>query len=105
MASTAQSSESRDKLVDDLKSVIQGAEELLKNTGQQADESYRSARSRFESTLKSAKTGLSSLEDSVVARTKDTVQNTDQYVQSHPWQSVGIGAFAGLVFGLMIGRK
>jgi ElaB/YqjD/DUF883 family membrane-anchored ribosome-binding protein len=105
MNRTAQGGEARDKLVKDLKAVIKDAEELLKNTGQQVDEGYQSARAQFETTLKSAKNGLSKAEESLVARTRDTVRNTDKYVQEHPWQSVGVGAFAGLIIGLLIGRK
>ncbi len=107
MDTTAQSSETRDKLVSNLKAVIKDAEELLKNTGQQVDGDggYQSARARFESTLKSAKTGLATVEDSLVVRTRDAAYNTDKYVQEHPWQSVGVGAFAGLMMGLLLGRK
>lgn len=93
------------KLANDLRSVIKGAEDLLQSTGQQVDEGYKSARSRFESTLQNAKSGLTGLEDSVITKTKDAVQSTDQFVQGHPWQAVGVGAFAGLVVGLMLGRK
>ncbi len=105
MDTTAQGGETRDKLVSNLKAVIKDAEELLKNTGQQVDGGYQSARARFESTLKSAKTGLASVEDSLVTRSKDAAYNTDKYVQEHPWQSVGIVAFAGLMVGLLLGRK
>ncbi len=106
MDTTTQGGETRDKLVDNLKAVIKDAEELLKkNTGQQIDEGYQSARARFESTLKSAKTGLATVEDSLVSRTKDAAYKTDKYVQEHPWQSVSVGAFAGLVAGLLLGRR
>lgn len=105
MNRTAQGGETSDKLVTNLKAVIKDAEELLKNTGQQVDDGYQTARARFESTLKSAKTGLATAEDTLVTRTKDAAYSTDKYVQEHPWQSVGVGAFAGLVMGLLIGRK
>lgn len=95
----------RSKLVSDLKSVIDDARDLLRNTGQQVDEGYQSARSRFESTLQNAASGLHSLEDSAASKAKDTMKSADQYVHDHPWQSVGIGALAGLIFGIVIGRK
>jgi ElaB/YqjD/DUF883 family membrane-anchored ribosome-binding protein len=105
MDRTAQTSEARDKLMNNLKAVIKDAEELLKNTGQQVDDGYQSARAKFETSLKSAKNGLSNAEESLIARTKDAAQSTDKYVQDHPWQSVGVGAIAGLVIGLLIGRR
>jgi ElaB/YqjD/DUF883 family membrane-anchored ribosome-binding protein len=97
--------ELRDRLLDDLRLVIKDAEDLLRSTGQQVDEGYQLARTRFESTLSSAKSGLSTLEDRVTASTRDVLETTDQYVQSHPWQSVGVGALAGLVVGLWLGRR
>jgi len=105
MDKTAYNNDNRDKLVNTLESVIKDAEELLKNTGQQVGDGYHSAKERFEASLKSAKVGLGKVEDSIVARTKEAASSTDKYVQDHPWQSVGVGIFAGLVLGLLLGRK
>lgn len=102
---TQQYSTGRDKLVSDLKLVIKDAEELLRNTGQQMDSGYQAARAKFESTLQNAKSGLDTAQGKVVAGTKDAVQTTDRYVQENPWQAIGVGAIAGLVVGLLIGRK
>jgi ElaB/YqjD/DUF883 family membrane-anchored ribosome-binding protein len=102
---TEQSSTGRDKIVSDLKLVIKDAEELLKSTGQQMDSGYQSARARFESTLQNAKLGLDNVQGKVTVSTKDAVETTSRYVQENPWQSVGVGAVAGLVIGLLLGRK
>ncbi len=98
-------SKTRDRLIDDLRLVIQDAEDLLRSTGQQVDEGYRLARAKFESTLSSARGGLSTLEERVAASARDALDTTDDYVQAHPWQSVGVGALAGLVIGLWLGRR
>lgn len=95
----------RERLLDDLKMVMKDAEDLLKNTRQQAGEGYQAARARFESTLSNAKTSLSSMEENVVEKTREAMKTTDQYVQAHPWQSVGAGAIAGLLVGLWLGRR
>jgi len=100
-----QYSAGRDKLLDDLKHIIKDAEELLKNSGEQAGSGYQSARARFESTLQNAKSGLDAAHDRVTARAKGTAETTDRYVQENPWQAMGIGAVAGIVAGLLIGRK
>jgi ElaB/YqjD/DUF883 family membrane-anchored ribosome-binding protein len=109
MNTTEQTSEGRDKLISDLKLVIKDAEELLRNTGQQVgqqvDSKYQSARARFESTLQSAKSNLGSVQDRMTAGSRDAMETTHQYVQANPWQSVGIGAIAGLVVGLLLTRK
>jgi ElaB/YqjD/DUF883 family membrane-anchored ribosome-binding protein len=105
MNTTEQSSTGRDKLISDLKLVIKDAEELLKNTGQQMDSGYQSARAKFESTLQNAKSGLDNVQGKVTSSTKDAVETTGRYVKENPWQSVGVGAIAGLVIGLLLGRK
>ncbi|HYD79623.1 MAG TPA: DUF883 family protein [Paucimonas sp.] len=95
--------EARDKLAADLKAVIRDAEELLKSSGEQAGDTYQSARARLASTLESAKSGLSTAQESLVARTKDIAQSTDEYVQANPWRSVGIAAVVGLAVGVLLG--
>jgi len=105
MDNTGLSADIRDRLLEDLKLVIKDAEDLLRSTGQQVDEGYRAARARFESTLSGAKNSLSTLEGRVATGARDALDTTQQYVQSNPWQAVGIGALAGLAIGLWIGRR
>jgi ElaB/YqjD/DUF883 family membrane-anchored ribosome-binding protein len=45
------------------------------------------------------------MEDAVVAQTKAAAQATDQYVHENPWPSIGIAAVAGLVVGVLLGRR
>lgn len=105
MYNSGQHNDVRDRLLDDLRLVIKDAEDLLRSTGQQANEGYQLARARFESTLSNAKSGLSTLEERVTTSARDAFDTTDQYVQSNPWQAVGVGALAGLVIGLWLGRR
>jgi len=93
------------KMMGELKSVIKDAEELLKNTEQQAGEGFKSARAKFEATLNNARGELLHLEQDVVEKARDAARTTDEYVKGHPWQSVGLGACVGLIAGLLIGRK
>lgn len=105
MEANGHSGNIRERLLDDLKLVIKDAEDLLRNTGQQVDEGYRMARARFESSLSNARSGLSVLEQQVTEGARDAAKSTDRYVHEHPWKSVGIGAFAGLVAGILIARR
>ncbi|MFZ6813968.1 DUF883 family protein [Undibacterium sp. Rencai35W] len=95
----------KEKLMHDLNQVIRDAEDLLKNSEQQAGEGYKSAKARFEHTLKNAKAEVTRLEDAVVTKAKDAAHATDVYVKENPWQSAGIAAGIGLLVGLLIGRK
>jgi ElaB/YqjD/DUF883 family membrane-anchored ribosome-binding protein len=103
------STEGREKLVDDLKTVMKDAEDLLRGTGQQMgrqmDAGYRSARERFESTLQNAKISLSGAQGKLADQSKDAMEMTQKYVQENPWQAVGIGALAGVALGILLSRK
>ena len=95
----------KEKLMHDLNQVIRDAEELLKNTEQQTGDGFKSAKAKFESTLKNAKTELNRVEELVINRTKEAAQATDVYVKENPWQSAGIAAGIGLLVGLLISRS
>ena len=105
MENTEQSNDIRDRLVEDLKLVVQDAEDLIRTTSKQATEGYQQARAKFESTLSSAKDTLSTAEQRLRENAHDAAQTANQFVQEKPWQAVGIGALAGLLAGLLIGRR
>lgn len=89
----------------DLHLVIRDAEELLKNSEQQTGEGFKSAKAKFESTLRNAKAEIARVEDIVINRTKEAAKATDVYVKENPWQSAGIAAGVGLLIGLLISRN
>ncbi|NEX61437.1 DUF883 family protein [Noviherbaspirillum galbum] len=95
----------RDRLMSDLKLIIKDAEDLLRSSGSQAGDTYQNARARFESTISTARDGLSDLEQQVMDSGREAISQADEYVQQNPWQAVGIGAAAGLLIGLMLGRR
>ena len=96
---------SKDKLVADLKLVVADAEELLRATASQAGEKANAARDRVQASLASAKIKLVDAERALLDRTKEAARETDEYVRENPWRAVGIAAAAGLVLGVLIGRR
>lgn len=105
MDRTASSTDPREKVTNELKTVIREAEDLLKNADQPHASGLRNARERIENSLHSARNSLGRAEETLLTRTKDAALSTDKYVHNHAWQSVGMGALAGLVMGLLIGRR
>jgi len=95
----------KEKLVEDLKIVIADAEDLLRATASQAGEKISAAREKVQDSLDRAKTGLGDIEDIVMDTGKQAARATDEYVQAHPWQAVGIAAAVGLVIGLLISKR
>ena len=95
----------REKLVTDLRVVIADAEELLRATASMAGEKIAEIRVKAEENLRSAKSHLAVAEAAVLERTKAAARATDDYVRANPWRAVGIAAGAGLVIGLLVGRR
>ena len=95
----------KDKLVADLKILIADSEELLRASAGQAGEKIAAARERIQASLATAKVKLADADRVVREKTKVAAKATDEYVQDNPWQAVGIAALAGLVLGVLIGRR
>jgi ElaB/YqjD/DUF883 family membrane-anchored ribosome-binding protein len=92
----------RDRLMSDLKKTISDAEQWLR--GAAHGEEIGEARAKMQETLRSAKTNLLTLEDSVIARTKLAAQATDTYVHDNPWKAVIVGGVVGLLLGVIVSR-
>jgi ElaB/YqjD/DUF883 family membrane-anchored ribosome-binding protein len=95
----------RDQLMSDLKTVIHDAEAWLRSGSMLTGDDLQAARAKFERTLSGAKAELIRLEEQVVEKTKEAARATDEYVHENPWKSVGIGAAAGLLIGMLIARR
>ncbi|MFZ6800626.1 DUF883 family protein [Undibacterium sp. Di24W] len=95
----------KENLLRELNQVLKDAEDLIKNSEQQAGEGFQSAKDKLEATLKSAKHEIHRIEDKVVKTVKESAQATDTYVHENPWKTAGIAAGIGLLVGLLIARN
>jgi ElaB/YqjD/DUF883 family membrane-anchored ribosome-binding protein len=100
-----QSTVTKQKLIADLKVVIADAEELLKVTANQAGEKVGELRVRMQENLTSARHKLADAEDALKEKSREVARVTDDYVHDHPWKAIGVAAGAGLLIGLLIGRR
>jgi ElaB/YqjD/DUF883 family membrane-anchored ribosome-binding protein len=94
-----------EKLMEDLRVVVQDAEALLKATAGQAGDRISEARARAEDSVRQARERLQGVEDDLTGQAKAAVRDADRYVRDNPWQAIGIAAGAGLLIGLLLGRK
>ena len=85
--------------------VIADAEDLLKATAANAGEKVAAARERIQDRIHSAKIKLAEAEEALVVRTREAARVTDAFVHDNPWYAVGIAASAGLIIGMLIGRR
>ena len=97
--------DSKDKLMEDLRLVVEDAEELLRATANQAGEGASAARARIQENLQVVKSRLDSAEEAVVERARRAAKDADQYVHENPWQAIGISACVGAIVGMLIARR
>ncbi len=95
----------RDKLMSDLRIVIEDAEELLKLTAGQAGDKVAEMRARIQDRLQRAKTELAHLQKLAVEQARHAAEATDEFVHERPWTSVGIAAGVGVLVGMLIARR
>ncbi|ELY4219876.1 stress response protein ElaB [Cronobacter sakazakii] len=90
---------------DDLTLLSDTLEEILRSSGDPADQKYIELKARAEQALHDVKNRVSTASDNYYFRAKQAVYRADDYVHEKPWQGVGIGAAAGLVLGLLLARR
>ena len=93
--------ETNDKIVGDLKSVTQDAEDLLQSTTGQLSDKANEIKRRLSAALESAKVSAQKLEEKTVAAAKAT----DRTIRDHPYQSIGIAFGVGVLLGVLIARR
>jgi ElaB/YqjD/DUF883 family membrane-anchored ribosome-binding protein len=93
------------QLIDDLRAVVADAEALLNATAHSADERAHAMREKAAGTIEQARARLESLEHEFGAQAKAVAADAHRYVRDNPWQSLGIAAVAGLVIGVLLGRR
>ena len=83
----------------------QTVEELLHASAEDSRESMKEARARAQTRLEATRARLSAQGDRLAAGARESVDCADRYVHDNPWTSVGIGAAAGVVVGMLLGRR
>jgi ElaB/YqjD/DUF883 family membrane-anchored ribosome-binding protein len=89
------------KMMEDLRALVNDAQELLNATANQTGELIAGARAKAEESLKAAKTWLSEGQESVKSKSREACQFTEEYVKSNPWTAVGIAVGAGFLIGFI----
>jgi len=95
----------KEHLINDFKAVVADAEALVTATAGQGGEAVAAVRAKTEASLASAKARMADAQAALQVKTKAAAKATDEYVHTHPWQSIGAAAGVGLVIGLLIGRR
>ena len=94
-----------DLLIEELKQVIRDAEELLKVTAGQAGEKVTEARAHAQESLLAAKARLAAVTGEMVSCAAEVAGRADARLRANPWAAIAVGAAAGLLAGLLLGRR
>jgi ElaB/YqjD/DUF883 family membrane-anchored ribosome-binding protein len=90
-----------DRLITDLKRIVQDSEELLTATKDAVGDKAHEVRKRLNNALDSAKRTCRDLE----GKAMEGAKAADKTVRDHPYQSIGAAFGLGLLIGVLVARK
>jgi ElaB/YqjD/DUF883 family membrane-anchored ribosome-binding protein len=97
--------ESRQRLAEDVRAVLDDAESLLRAAREGAGEGVAEARTRLEQSLVAAREAVARIERTAVERARAAGRATDDYVHRNPWQAIAAGAAVGALLGVLLARR
>ena len=100
MSNNLNASASREKLVEDVKVLTKDVQDLLKATASVVGDKATEARAKVEDSLRVVQDKLGVVHENVLAKGKEAVTATDNYVRDNPWNAVGIAAGVGFLLGV-----
>jgi ElaB/YqjD/DUF883 family membrane-anchored ribosome-binding protein len=89
----------------DINRALRGAEDMLAQAASATGEKAAELRGRALEQLKALRERLNEAQALALKQGKAAVHATDDYVHDHPWRSILAAASAGVVIGLLIGRR
>ncbi|MBX6318192.1 YqjD family protein [Pigmentiphaga sp.] len=95
----------KEKLISDVKVVLNDAEDLLKQAASSTGDRAVELRERALTSLKRAREKLLDVQDSMLERSKAAARATDDFVHDNPWRAIGIAAAVGFLAGLLVNSR
>ena len=89
-----------DKLMRDLKMLVQDAEQLLKSGATDLGERGRELRTKLQESIENAKATCQKVEDRAMA----SARVADKVIREHPYQAAGVAFGFGLLIGVLAAR-
>ncbi|MEY4938862.1 MAG: hypothetical protein RIQ93_597 [Verrucomicrobiota bacterium] len=95
----------RERMLADLRTLVDDAEELLKATADEVSDKAAEARTKVTAALDRARATCQELQEQSVASAKAAVKKADTTIRDHPYESLGIAFGVGLLLGALLKRK
>ena len=95
----------KEELLEEFQALVRDTEILLQHSASLVGDQAEELRAQIRDSLGRARTTLKNTEETVVQRGRAAVGATEDYVQTHPWQTIGIAAGIGILIGMLISRR
>jgi ElaB/YqjD/DUF883 family membrane-anchored ribosome-binding protein len=89
----------------DVKQALSGAEEMLSQAASSTGERAAELRAKALAQLKALRERVQDAQATAVRQGRAAAHATDDYVHDHPWRAIATAAAAGVIIGLLIGRR
>ncbi|MHA6494420.1 DUF883 family protein [Pseudomonas borbori] len=96
---------SQEQLIQEFQALVSDTEKLLQTSTTLVGEHAEELREQIRGSLGRARGTLHNAENNLRERGQAAVNATTDYVQTHPWHSLGIAAAIGLLLGMLITRR
>ncbi len=91
----------RERIVADLKALVNDAEDLLKATAGDLSEKAKEARAKLNQAISRARESARPWEEKATAGARAT----DQIIRKHPYESLGVAFGVGVLLGVLLNRR
>ncbi|CDY73954.1 Probable transmembrane protein [Caballeronia glathei] len=101
---TVQLALGKQKIIEDIKVLLNDSEELLRLSASLPGEGVDALRARLRDHVETARGALEDAQSSAQSRYRAGIDCTEKYVRENPWQAVGVAAGIGFFIGLLVSR-
>lgn len=104
-AKKAEVKATEEDFIENLKSSLDDAEQLLRDAASSTGDKAAELRERAMVSLRHTREALYDTQDALLERGRRAARATDDYVHDNPWQAIGMAGVAGLLVGMLITRR
>ena len=91
--------------MEDLRTLVRDAEELLKATAGDMSGKANELRERLKVAVDNAKVTYQRLQDKARDKAVESSKAADRVIREYPYQSIGIAFGVGLLIGVLVNRR
>jgi len=101
---TVQMSLGKQKIIEDIKVLLNDSEELVRLSATLPAEGVEALRTRLRDHVETARSALETAQASAQDRYRASLDGTVRYTRDNPWQALGIAAGIGFLAGILVSR-